>query len=76
MSDFYRELERRELAERSARIMSKRPENLHDYQGCVADLDREREAERVFGACGGKCGEEPCVEWNKRHRRLRRETEE
>jgi|ERR1700722_699649 len=24
----------------------------------------EQEAERVFGACGGKCGEAPCIAWN------------
>ena len=34
-------------------------------------LEIEREKERVFGTCGGKCGEKPCIEWNKAHRRLR-----
>ncbi len=29
----------------------------------------EQEKERVFGTCGGKCGEAPCVEWNKAHGR-------
>jgi hypothetical protein len=33
----------------------------------------EIEKERVFGTCGGKCGEKPCIEWNKAHRRLRNE---
>jgi NADH:ubiquinone oxidoreductase subunit E len=42
------------------------------------DLDRERslEAERkkVFGACGGVCGEAPCIEWNRQEKeRLERE---
>ena len=36
-------------------------------------LEIEREKERVFGTCGGKCGEKPCIEWNKAHRRLRNE---
>ena len=31
--------------------------------------DREQEARRVFGACGGKCGEAPCIAWNRAHRR-------
>jgi len=35
-------------------------------------LEIEREKERVFGTCGGKCGEAPCVEWNKAHRTQRR----
>jgi len=33
----------------------------------------EIEKERVFGTCGGKCEEKPCIEWNKAHRRLRNE---
>ena len=28
----------------------------------------EQEAERVFGSCGGKCGEAPCIAWNEKHR--------
>lgn len=30
----------------------------------------EDEARRVFGACGGKCGEAPCIAWNKAHNRI------
>ena len=29
----------------------------------------EDEARRVFGACGGKCGEAPCIAWNEAHRK-------
>lgn len=32
----------------------------------------EEEAERVFGACGGKCGEAPCIAWNKAHGKMRK----
>ena len=35
-------------------------------------IEIEREKESVFGTCGGKCGEAPCVEWNKAHRTQRR----
>ena len=27
----------------------------------------EDEAQRVFGACGGECGDAPCIAWNKAH---------
>lgn len=29
----------------------------------------EAERLRVFGACGGKCGEAPCIAWNLEHQR-------
>lgn len=36
MSDFYRELDKREQQARIDRLVANRPENLHDYQGCVS----------------------------------------
>lgn len=30
----------------------------------IVDETPEQERRRVFGACGGKCGEKPCIEWN------------
>lgn len=39
MSEFYRRLAEREIAERNARIFRDRPENLHDYQGCAKDAE-------------------------------------
>ena len=35
--DFYRRLNEEQEKERIARIFKDRPENLHDYQGCVND---------------------------------------
>ena len=29
----------------------------------------EQEKQRVFGSCGGKCGEAPCIAWNKENDR-------
>ena len=44
------------------------------------ELDRmveiEREKERVFGQCGGACGEAPCVNWNNQRRSRERINEE
>jgi hypothetical protein len=41
MSDFYDRLNQREVEQRAARIMANRPDNLHDYQGCAKDAERE-----------------------------------
>lgn len=35
MSHFYDELDRREAEVRINRVIANRPENLHDYQGCM-----------------------------------------
>ena len=35
MSQFYDELDRKEAEGRINRVLADRPENLHDYQGCV-----------------------------------------
>ena len=32
-------------------------------------MDNEKEKEQVFGFCGGKCGEDPCLAWNRAHGR-------
>jgi len=39
VSDFYRRLDERMLRERTARIFRDRPDSLHDYQGCVRDVE-------------------------------------
>jgi hypothetical protein len=36
MSAFYDELDRKESEGRIDRVFANRPENLHDYQGCVS----------------------------------------
>lgn len=38
MSEFFKELDRREAAAKTMRL-SERPENLHDYQGCARDVE-------------------------------------
>lgn len=34
----------------------------------IDPVEIEREKERIFGACGGACGDPPCVAWNEAHR--------
>jgi hypothetical protein len=41
-----------------------------------ADETREEERRRVWGACGGKCGETPCIEWNAENDRRKAHREE
>ena len=40
----------------------------HECKKRIA-MDNEKEKEQVFGFCGGKCGEDPCLAWNRAHGR-------
>jgi hypothetical protein len=47
--------------------------NAHFAPTSPAEITSEslaQEQERVFGSCGGKCGEAPCIAWNASHKRL------
>ena len=71
------ELDRQDLEQNGSICLAGNPTPGGDvcgFPGCVCGPIKEpetveQEAARVFGECGGKCGEAPCIAWNKENDR-------